>query len=153
MSKLIGMPFYWPSEELPDKTMWLDGSLVAIDDYPELFAVFGRRYTAPEAEPEKFALPDTRGLHFVGVDDGAGRNITIKLPRVDGETDVVGATQADWLAAHPHAIGFHRNAGTNTTQGFGQPNTGSGVGTTSATGGTETTVPNIGLACICYYTT
>ena len=116
---------------------WLkaNGAAVSRTTYSALFAAIGVLYGTGDGSTT-FNLPDLRGEFIRGLDDSRG---------VDPGR-AIGSSQADELKSHSHS------SFTSIQQGAsGGSSSLMGVGTTGATGGSETRPRNVALlACIKY---
>ena len=102
--------------------MLCDGRVLAISQYPELYAVLGDLYGQGTAEggAAGFVIPDYRGLFLRGTDAGAGID-----PQADerlgptglNTSNVVGSLQCHALQEHTHD---YNAVATSTTSNTGQ---------------------------------
>jgi Phage Tail Collar Domain len=92
----------------PDGYMICDGRALLRSEYPDLFAVIGTSYGAPDST--RFNIPDLRGEFLRGADNGAGVDTdTRQALKTGGNTSGVGSKQGDLLKNHLHTtyIGTH----------------------------------------------
>ncbi len=89
--------------------MACDGRMLAIAEYPELFAALGSLYggsPGSDGQDGTFAIPDYRGYFLRGIDDG--RNIDkdsrTAAPGQGAEATGIGSTQLSALLSHKHDI-------------------------------------------------
>jgi rhizosphere induced protein len=87
--------------------MLCDGRVLAISQYPELYAVLGTLYGQGTAAggAEGFVIPDYRGLFLRGHDAGAGLDPDAAdrlRPTGLGTSNVVGSLQCSALQTHTH---------------------------------------------------
>lgn len=101
----IGSIFMWLAAAIPDGYLKLDGSVVNIADYPDLFALWGTTYGGNGTTT--FGLPDWREYSPVGMSANAPYN-TLNA--------AIGAKTSDALLAHTHSVD-HNHA--SVTSGAG----------------------------------
>lgn len=95
---MIGMILPFATEVLPPNVLLCDGSIVAIADYPELYAVIDPNWYNDE---ETFMLPDLRGRTVLGTGtngDIGGHDISF----TGGSERVV--LDVDAIPSHHHTI-------------------------------------------------
>lgn len=118
-----------------------DGSSLLRTAYPALFAAIGVAFGSADAN--HFSLPDLRGMHIRGFDDGRG---------IDDPSRAFGAYQADQMPSHVHSVNL-QPLNSADAGGAGKVATGNNVAegvippfNTSSTGsGTETRVKTLAL--------
>jgi microcystin-dependent protein len=84
--------------------MLCDGRYLAVQAYPELYAVLGSLYGDRNSGAE-FRIPDYRGVFLRGFDAGAGMDPDAKYrwdPTGNNTANVVGSLQCDALQDHTH---------------------------------------------------
>lgn len=89
----IGSIFMWLAAAIPDGYLKLDGSVVNIADYPDLFALWGTTYGGNGTTT--FGIPDWREYSPVGMSAAAPYNAL---------NAAIGAKTSTGLIAHTHAI-------------------------------------------------
>lgn len=99
----VGAPLFWPTATVPS-ALWQeeDGGSLAVDEFPEYFAVVGYMYGGAGAN---FNKRDMRGRFPRGWDHGAGRDPdrASRTNRGDGTTgDNVGTNQDHAYQGHAH---------------------------------------------------
>lgn len=103
----IGTILAYGGTSLPPGFLWCDGASVERTAYPELFAVIGTAFGAPDAA--HFNVPDFRGRFLRGQDQGAGLDpdaATRTAMKPGGATgDAVGSVQGHMFARHNHDYG------------------------------------------------
>ena len=85
----------WATVAIPKGFLAANGALIAITDYPRLFAAIGTTYGGDGRS--NFALPDLRGLFIRGVDAGKG---------IDHPARPLGSYQEDAFQGHNHGVSF-----------------------------------------------
>jgi|GEM_PF-2969497 len=109
--------------------IFCDGRVLAIADYPDLYAAIGTAFGdgtknadgTPSGYPtgQAFNVPDLRGRFLRGVDGAAGRDPnkdSVSRPAMNagGNTgNAVGSVQADAFKSHAHNIRRGNNQGSN----------------------------------------
>jgi microcystin-dependent protein len=85
----------------PDGYMICDGRALLRSEYPDLFAVIGTSYGAPDST--RFNIPDMRGEFLRGADNGAGVDTDARqASKSGGNTSGVGSIQDDNNKSHNH---------------------------------------------------
>lgn len=116
-----------------------NGAAISRTTYASLFSSIGTVFGAGDGSTT-FNLPDLRGEFIRGFDDG----------RAVDSGRAIGSAQTDAFKSHTHTAGVDVYAGLGSG-GLMYYISGSGVGPTGATGGTETRPRNVALlACIRY---
>ena len=148
--------FAGPLANVPTGWRYCNGTILATDDYPSLFAAIGRTYTDGAVPAGQFALPDFRGMFLRGWNDQASSG--------KDAGRVFGSFQSDAFKAHSHDL-LDRNGdplGNNTnwdnlydTNGQGQGTSEGGLTSSGyvypgvpyvgTTGGSETRPQNYAL--------
>jgi hypothetical protein len=95
----VGAMYDWPGTTPPALTMWADGSVLNIAQYPELHTAIGNTYGGDGVTT--FALPDCRGRMTVAA--GAGTGLTARSAGQKGGAETV---QLSAAATGPHNHGF-----------------------------------------------
>lgn len=100
--------------------MLCDGRTLAINQYPELFAVLGNQYGG-DFNTNSFNIPDYRGYFLRGVDDGSGNDPDIAVRTVPaggtGTAAQAGSIQNYALLEHAHDYQSAAAMGTPTGSG------------------------------------
>ena len=96
----IGMPFSWPTEEIPTFSLLCDGSEISRSAYAQLFRVLGTRYGEGDGQ-STFNIPDYRGEFLRGWSNGSGKDPDANS-RLGGDT--VGSSQSSQVISHRHAL-------------------------------------------------
>jgi len=94
----VGQVSIWMDDSIPSDHLRLEGQTVSRLAYPQLFGVWGLKYTFGVDDGVTFDLPDFRGLVPRGRDNGAGidPDAASRTDRGDGTTgDEVGTKQGD----------------------------------------------------------
>lgn len=137
---LAGMVAYFPTANAPAGWLKANGAAVSRTTYAALFAVIGVSFGAGDGSTT-FNLPDMRGVHVRGLDEGRGLDA--------GRT--LGSYQADDIKSHAHnytLVGGAQGAASGTVR-YPIVGTANTWQPTTATGGAETRVKNVALlACI-----
>lgn len=97
-----GTIIIWPTSSVPTGYLECDGSSLSTTTYADLFAVIGYEYGGSGAS---FSLPDLRGEHIRGYDNGAGNDpdAASRTDRGDGTTgDAIGTKQGHAVEEHTH---------------------------------------------------
>lgn len=90
----IGAPVAWLTDTTPTGYILLDGSLVSLSDYPELFDIYHYTYGG---SGETFNLPDLRGRYLFGTaSSGTGSTLNGTFGSIDHTHSV---------PAHYHGMG------------------------------------------------
>ena len=92
----VGCVAYFDREEAPPGWLAADGALLKQADYPDLFAVLGRRYSHTADAADTFRLPDGRAEFLCGLDNGRGVDVNRGL----------GSWAAATTARHYHGTGI-----------------------------------------------
>lgn len=131
------MPFAGTSA--PDGWLFCDGSQVSRTTYSDLFSAVGIAHGSGD-NSTTFHIPDYRGRFLRGVDGGAGRDpdrTTRTSANTGGNTgDAVGSVQGDQFRSHTHDVAV--SGTTNAAASNARTEVGSGLRTSTATGGNET---------------
>lgn len=119
---VVGDIKMWPSAKLPSDRKWMvrKGDILAIEDYPELFALIGKTFGGNGVTT--FALPDDRGLVERGIDLGRGYDPgrVLGTEQEDAIRDIVGGMAGSHYVRTGGCYGAVAN---NPYQGF-QDNSG-----------------------------
>lgn len=98
----IGIMLPWagaPTDPLPARWLWADGSEIVNATWPELAALLGTRFGSAAAGKTK--LPDTRGRTFIGAGTGAG--LTARTAGATGGSETHQLTVAQ-MPSHTHTV-------------------------------------------------
>lgn len=148
----IGDVIFWPSDNLPEFSLVLDGSELAISLYPQLYTVYQRIYTPSTVDEQHFCLPDYRGCILRGVDSGTGRDEYATSRTYPGDSsDAVGTYQGHRTKSHLHAVPGGAKGSVAGSLAMSSNGVSSAGHQTSATGGAETRCDNIALTFITFY--
>ena len=102
---VIGSVIMWAADAIPDDALVLDGSLIEISLYQDLYNVLQDIYTGDNDPEGYFRLPDMRGRVLRGVSMGSGNDpdADTRDYRGDGQSgDKVGTRQGDAFKRHRH---------------------------------------------------
>lgn len=98
----IGAMLIWPTEVLPSSEwMIVEDKTYEIEEYPELYAVIGDRYTRDTDAAGTFRLPPTAGRVILGVGNGSGLSPRALGATGGSETHVLSVSQ---IPSHGHTI-------------------------------------------------
>ena len=119
-----------PESLLSENWLWCNGAELLIEDYPELYAVIGRKFTFPETPVEQFSLPDYRDRSpmyaaadtQIGVYDG-NAEISLNINELPPHTHTLAGGAVGGAANVLPVIGASGAARTATTgsAGSGEP--------------------------------
>src|SRR5690554_5988507 len=95
----IGEVRVFPGESVPDGWLPCDGQVLSSKEYPELFAVLGKRYGGNQGT--EFCLPDLRTRAVMGTGQGKG----LSLRSLGEATGVPAVTlEVRHLPRHKHPV-------------------------------------------------
>jgi len=135
---IVGQVCFFGMTTAPSGFLKCNGAAVSRSTYADLFAAIGTTYGAGNGSTT-FNLPDLRGEFLRGWDDGRG---------VDSGR-AFGSAQADAFKSHNHELFQIGNINTPFNTTAGGTGVAATVGSTGASGGSETRPRNVALlACI-----